>query len=196
MNIKLLVDAIVQQTTVLIAQLSTNAGVRAPLAHIADQVFLSLSRGNRSTRRQTQGRRRHVRDGIARVSETDSTRRSERLTTGKTLFEALLEFVETQRGCSREALLHRFRNDNEREVAGVLNDLVESGLLYITGSGASALYGVTGEAERQQFTRRSDTQALASMALGVIYRTPGISSSELCAALRVGESGWSSRCKC
>jgi hypothetical protein len=44
MNVKLLIDAIVQQTTVLIAQLSTAAGVRAPLSHVADQVFLELSR--------------------------------------------------------------------------------------------------------------------------------------------------------
>src|SRR5690349_23246652 len=43
-NTKLLIDAIVRQTTVLIAQLSTAAGIRAPLAHIADQVFLELSR--------------------------------------------------------------------------------------------------------------------------------------------------------
>ena len=36
MNTKLLVDSIVRQTTVLIAQLCTAAGVRAPLAQIAD----------------------------------------------------------------------------------------------------------------------------------------------------------------
>jgi hypothetical protein len=41
---RLLVDAIVQQTTVLIAQRSTRAGLRAPLAHIADQVFLELAK--------------------------------------------------------------------------------------------------------------------------------------------------------
>ncbi len=33
-----------QQTTLLIAQLSTAAGIRAPLARLADQVFLELSR--------------------------------------------------------------------------------------------------------------------------------------------------------
>ena len=44
MNLKLLIDGIVRQTTVLIAQLSTASGVRAPLAHVADQVFLSLAR--------------------------------------------------------------------------------------------------------------------------------------------------------
>jgi hypothetical protein len=104
---------------------------------------------------------------------------------GKTLFEAILDFVESSRGCSRDVLLHRFRHDNEREVVGVVNDLVESGLLYSTGSGSSTLYGVTSEAERQQFTRRSDTQALASMVLGVVYRNPGITEKELLANSRV-----------
>lgn len=185
MNIKLLVDAIVQQTTVLIAQLSTNAGVRAPLAHLADQVFLSLSREI-----EAQGvKRKVVADmfGMALRGYQKKTQRAAASASqqGKTLFEAILDFVESSRGCSRDVLLHRFRHDNEREVAGVLNDLVESGLLYTTGSGMSTLYGVTSEAERQQFTRRSDTQALASMALGVIYRSPGITKQELASHSRV-----------
>ena len=44
MNVKLLIDGIMQQTTVLIGQLSTAAGVRAPLARVAEQVFLDLAR--------------------------------------------------------------------------------------------------------------------------------------------------------
>ena len=44
MHIKMLIDSIMQQTTVLIGQLSTAAGVRAPLARIADQVFVDLAR--------------------------------------------------------------------------------------------------------------------------------------------------------
>ena len=42
MDGRLLIDAIVRQTTVLIAQLATASGVRTPLAHIANQVFLDL----------------------------------------------------------------------------------------------------------------------------------------------------------
>jgi eukaryotic-like serine/threonine-protein kinase len=38
-NVRVLIDGIVGQTTILIAQLSTAAGVRAPLAHVADQVL-------------------------------------------------------------------------------------------------------------------------------------------------------------
>jgi hypothetical protein len=44
MDTRHLIDAVVRQTTVLIAQLSTSAGIRAPLAHIADQIFLDLAR--------------------------------------------------------------------------------------------------------------------------------------------------------
>jgi hypothetical protein len=43
MNTKLLIDAFVRQTTVLIAQVATAAGVRTPLAHVANQVFLDLT---------------------------------------------------------------------------------------------------------------------------------------------------------
>jgi hypothetical protein len=39
-----LIDAIVRQTTVLINQLATAGGVRAPLAHVASQVFLDLAK--------------------------------------------------------------------------------------------------------------------------------------------------------
>ena len=41
---QVLIDAVVRQTTVLIAQLATSGGVRAPLAHLASQVFLELAR--------------------------------------------------------------------------------------------------------------------------------------------------------
>jgi hypothetical protein len=44
MDSRRLIDAIVRQTTILIAQVSTTAGIRSPLARVADQVFLELSR--------------------------------------------------------------------------------------------------------------------------------------------------------
>ena len=43
MQTTLLIDALVRQTTVLIAHLSTAAGIRAPLSHVADEVFLRLA---------------------------------------------------------------------------------------------------------------------------------------------------------
>jgi hypothetical protein len=57
MNARLSIDGIVRQTTVLIAQLSTAAGVRAPLAHVADQVFLELPGAREGDRRTGIGRK-------------------------------------------------------------------------------------------------------------------------------------------
>jgi hypothetical protein len=42
MNVTLLIDSIVRQTTILLAELATASGMRAPLAHTANQVFLDL----------------------------------------------------------------------------------------------------------------------------------------------------------
>jgi hypothetical protein len=43
MNAQVLINAVVRHTTVLIAQLATSGGLRAPLAHLANQVFLDLA---------------------------------------------------------------------------------------------------------------------------------------------------------
>lgn len=43
MNVQVLISAVVRQVTVLIAQLATSGGARAPLAQVANQVFLELA---------------------------------------------------------------------------------------------------------------------------------------------------------
>src|SRR5690606_639946 len=169
MNVKLLIDGIMHQTTVLIAQLSTVAGVRAPLAHVADQVFLSLAREI-----EAQGVARKVVADMFGLALRGYQKKTQRLaqsstTQGKTLFEAVLEFIEREGGATRRAVIERFSRDGERETIGVLTDLLQSGLIYATGSGDSSLYGITSDAERQKLTRESDALVLASMLLGEIY---------------------------
>lgn len=188
MNVRLLIDSIVRQTTVLIAQLSTTAGVRAPLAHIADQVFLSLAREI-----EAQGVGRKVAADMFGLALRGYQKKTQRLAEsrthqGKTLFEAVLEFIERQNGTTRVALLERFERDGERETIGVLNDLIQSGLVYHSGRGEAALYGVTSNAERQRLTRQSDLRALSDMALGAIYRAPGVTPAELAPQLGTEES--------
>ncbi len=185
MNVKLLVDAIVRQTTVLIAQLSTTAGVRAPLAHLADQVFLTLSREI-----EAQGVKRSVAAdmfGLALRSyqKEDSARVQQRHAARQDVVRSDTGLRRSQpRLQSRNAapsLPQRQRSRGHRR----RSRLVQSGLLYSTGSGLSTLYGVTTEAERQQFTRRSDVLGLASMALGLVYRASSLSHDELAAQLNV-----------
>lgn len=179
MNLKVLIDNIMRQTTVLIAQLSTSAGVRAPLAHVADQVFLQLAREI-----EAQGVARKVVADMFGLALRGYQKKTQRLaqsstTQGKTLFEAVLQFIEREHGATRSAVLRRFQNDGERETIGVLTDLLQSGLIYATGNGDTSLYGITSDAERQKLTRESDGVTLASMALGEIYRNPGVTLTAL-----------------
>lgn len=149
MNTKLLIDAIVRQTTVLIAQLSTAAGIRAPLAHVADQVFVELSR---ELEAQGLGKRvvadmfgmllRGYQKKVQRLTESATTR-------DKSLWEAVLEFVGSGQGVTRERVFSRFERDGEEDVASVLRDLVSSGLVFASGQGRAILYRATTADERR-----------------------------------------------
>lgn len=140
MNVSSLIDAVVRQTTVLIAQLATSAGIRAPLAHVADQVFLDLVRALRG---QGVGgkviadmfgmalRTYHAR--VSRLSESATDR-------GRTLWEVVLGYVQERGLVARGDVMQRFRYDDEATVRGVLNDLVESGLVFRSGRGDRTVY--------------------------------------------------------
>jgi hypothetical protein len=145
MDAGLLIDAIVRQTTVLIAQLATAGGGRAQLAHTANQVFLDLVA---ALREQGLGNK-VIADmfGMAlRTYQTKLQRLSEsRTDRGRSLWEAIFSFVQEkgrERPVARGDLLQRFRHDDALVVGGVLRDLVDSGLLYRSGRGDLAHYGV------------------------------------------------------
>src|SRR5690606_2394810 len=138
MNVKLLIDGIVRQTTVLIAQLSTAAGSRSPLSRVTDEVFLSLAREI-----EAQGVRRHVVADMFGMALRSYQKKMQRLIEGntqrdKTLWEAVLAFVSAEHP-TRSRVLERFSLDGEKEVIAVLTDLVRSGLVFTTGSGRSAV---------------------------------------------------------
>jgi hypothetical protein len=92
-NVPVLIDAIVRQTTVLIAQLATSGGVRAPLAQVANQVFLELVREleRQGVSRKVSadmfgmGLRTYLRK-IQRLSESSTER-------GRSLWEAVLDYL-------------------------------------------------------------------------------------------------------
>jgi hypothetical protein len=136
----LLIDAIVRQTTVLIAQLATAGGFRAPLAHIADQVFRDLARSL-----QEQGISRRVSADMFGMALRAYVRKVQRLgesTTfrGHSLWESVLSYVTEHGMVTRRELLERFHRDEETLVRGVVRDLVESGLVFSSGLGDSAVF--------------------------------------------------------
>ena len=185
MNTRLLIDAIVHQTTVLIAQLSTAAGIRAPLAHIADQVFLDLSKEI-----EAQGISRKVaadmfglairtyQKKVQRVVESAQSRE-------RTLWQSVLDHLHELQSCSRRALLEHFRREDPVVVGSVLSDLVSSGLVYRTGSGESAIFGITKESDLAQAIREQRRESLGPVAWVMIYRAGGISRATLSDQLAV-----------
>lgn len=176
MNLRLLIDGIVRQTTVLIAQLSTTSGVRSPLAQLADQVFLQLAR-----ELESQGVTRVVaadmfgmalrayQKKLARVAESASIQ-------GTTLWQAVYEFIESE-SPTRVRVMERFRNDGEREVTSVLRDLVSNGLAFATGEGNNVCYGVTSEHMQAQVLRARDSEAILHLVWLKVFQGIGTANA-------------------
>lgn len=158
MDPKLLIDDIVRQTTVLIARLSTTAGIRAPLAHIADQVFVELSRELEGA-----GIRRTVVADMFGLALRSYQLKVHRLTDGGTpqvsLWQTVHALLETG-SRTRAELALRLPGVEPRDIGTVLNDLVTSGLAYCSGRGIHAVYGLTTEADRERVveTERSHSR--------------------------------------
>ena len=140
MDAALLIDSIVRQTTVLIAQLATSAGTRAPLAHTANQVFLNLvaelkqqGLGNKVIADMFGLALRTYHGKVQRLSESSTFR-------GRSLWTAVLEFIQAKETITRSELFQRFHYDDEATVKSVLKDLVDTGLLLATGRGPGTVY--------------------------------------------------------
>jgi hypothetical protein len=178
-NTKLLIDAIVHQTTVLIAQLSTAAGIRAPLAHVADQVFLELSREI-----EAQGVSRKVAADMFGLAIRTYQKKVQRVTESvtardRTLWQAALEHLQACGSTSRRELLEQFHRDDPIVVASVLNDLVSSGLVYKTGSGETTVFGITREQDLEQTLREQRRGSLAPVLWIMIYRQGSVTRGAL-----------------
>jgi predicted transcriptional regulator len=170
MNIGLLIHAIVRQTTILIAELATSRGIRAPLAHIANQVFLDLAgeldrqRVSRKVSADMFGLGlRTYRRKIQRLSESEADR-------GSSLWEAVLEYLRSRDSATRIEILERFCADDESQVKAVLHDLCESQLVLSSGSGSNATYRAVGGEELITLQHGRGAAGLDELLLAVIYR--------------------------
>jgi hypothetical protein len=139
-NSQVLIESVVRQTTILIAQLATSGGVRAPLAHVANQVFLDLAR-----ELGRQGISRKVSADMFGMALRSYRRRIQQLSEGRTerdrsLWEAVLDFISQDGVVTRSAVVQRFHRDDESLVRAVLHDLVESGLVFRIGRGEASAY--------------------------------------------------------
>jgi hypothetical protein len=184
MTLELLIHSIVRQTTILIAQLATSGGTRAPLAQVADQVFLDLVR---ELERQGVSRRvsadmfglglRTYQRKIQRLGESRTDR-------GRSLWEAVLEFIRSKTIVARAEVLLRFASDDEPQVRGVLHDLSENRLIFSSGSGPSAVYRAASEEELGALRKMHAPEGLDELIWTLVFRLGPIALDDL-----IGDSG-------
>ena len=183
----MLIDAIVRQTTVLIAALATAAGQRTTLAHVADQVFADLVRelndqgvGHKVIADMFGMALRTYHSRVARLSASGTDQ-------GRSLWESVLAYIETSGPVARAEVLRRFGRDPEASVRGVLRDLVESGLLYQSGRAEALTYRAADAADA---SRRQRDPEMADRLLHVaIYRNGPVARGAISALVPVDDEG-------
>jgi hypothetical protein len=179
MTIEPLIHAIVRQTTILIAQLATARGIRAPLAQIANQVFLDLVG---ELERQGVSRKvsadmfglglRTYRRKIQQLSESSTER-------GRSLWEAILEHVRERGLVTRAEFLDRFPRDDEASVRAVLHDLCESQLVFVSGTGPNTTYRAASEEELSALQRRRGPDGADELLVALMYREGPLTLKEI-----------------
>jgi len=179
MNAQVLINSMVRQVTVLIAQLATSGGVRAPLAQVANQVFVELSR-----ELEAQGVSRKVSADMFGMALRAYIRKVRRLTESateseQTLWQAVLEFIRKESFVPRSRVLGRFQRDGELEVSSILKDLSESGLVLCSGSGAGAVYRAATEQELGQLSALARGDGLDELAWVFTFRHGPLTVVEL-----------------
>jgi hypothetical protein len=167
---ELLIEAIVRQTTVLIAQLATSGGARTPLADVAEQVFLELVR-----ELDRQGVSRKVAADMFGMALRTFRRRMQRLSASRTLsnrslWEAVYSYVTDHDVVAHTEVMRAFDRDEEELVRGVLHDLVESGLVFRSGKGTSATFRSARPKERDHRDEQGQRDSTDALLAAMVYR--------------------------
>jgi hypothetical protein len=185
---ELLIDAIVRQTTVLIAQLATANGVRTPIADLAEQVFAELVR-----ELERQGVSRKVAADMFGMALRTFRWRVQRLSESRTvadrsLWEAVHAYVGEHEVVLQSEVLRRFHRDDEELVRGVLHDLVESGLVFRTGKGAGARFRSARGSDLAHDDDAARGEATDALIAAIVYRFGPLDRAGVRRAVNVPDS--------
>jgi len=164
---------------VLVAELATSGGLRAPLSHVAGQAFLELAR-----ELENQGVGKKVSADMFGMALRTYQRRTQRLSQsrtdrGRSLWEATLDFIEQNGVVRRDEIMRRFRHDDEASLRGVLRDLTESGLVFSSGAGNSVAFRAATKDEVSKLRRGGDGLGFEAFVWSTIYREADLTLDSL-----------------
>ena len=187
-NPQILINAIVQQTMVLLAHIATAGRTRAPLAQVADRVFLSLTEELRN-----QGVTKNVIADMFGMALRTYHRRIRAINesqteAGKSVWEAVLEHIRQNGPISTLLIQKRFRYDDPTVVSSVLNDLSNSGIVYRAGRGSSALFRIADQAdfgEEDELSRQDTREHLVWL---TVFRHGPVGIAEICTRTGIEEA--------
>jgi hypothetical protein len=139
---------------------------KATLAHIANQVFVELAR-----ELENQGLNRKVAADAFGVSLRTDRRKMQRFKerstdSGRSLWEAVISYLEQEPIVTRRQILDRFHRDDEVSVRGILCDLVESGFVFCSGMEKDAVFRIATKEELETVQPKLLPRVLSS---GRIY---------------------------
>jgi len=168
-----------RQTTVLVAQLTVSAGIRAPMAHLADEVFFRLSE-----ELTKQGVPQKVIADMFGFALRSYQRKVARLRQGSTdesttLWEGVLAHIEDNEACTRADIVRHFSRDDPNSVRSVLRDLAQSGLVQEVGRTSEATFRSTPSSERAARAQSGDQEGLQTLVWLDIGRHPSSTIDEL-----------------
>lgn len=179
MNTPLLIHSVVRQVTVLLAQLGTAGGVRAPMSHLANQVFLNLAE-----ELESQGVSRKVSADMFGMALRAYVRKVSRLREGQTspgvtLWQAVLEFIRDNNTVLRSRVLERFGRDPESVLLSILHDLCESGLVFVLGSGNRVAYRAASDKELSLLAGSDNGEGLHELVWALIVHEGPLEAANL-----------------
>ena len=168
MHFQVLIDAIVRQTMVLVARLSTAEGTRSPLGHLANEVFSSLV---------TELERQGVSKKVVADMFGMALRRTGRSSAPERVGHLRGAPLERRAGLSGHVrvrdparVLARFSNDEESSVRGILNDLVENGFVMAWSRRRDSHRLATEESGPTSVRHSRERTSLGGPCVAVIYR--------------------------
>ncbi len=180
MTVRLLIEAIVREMTVLLAELATSGGIRAPLANVADRVFMELAR-----ELDAHGVSRTVSAdmfGLALRTYMRRIRRHDESVTeqGQSLWESVLDFIQRRSVVGRGEVLTHFAKDDEGLVRSVLQDLTDSGVIFRSGLRSATVYRAAVPGELGPLGKQADSDALDHVLWAIVRREGPLSRAKLC----------------